>query len=411
MDVTSIIGRLALAAGLGLLVGLQRERASQLAGLRTFSLITLFGFLGGLMSQPLGGWPVGLGLIAVAIILVAGNYFARQEAEADPGITTEVAALVMFAVGAYVAVGDPAVAVAIGATVAALLAFKGEIHGVAERLSERDVKAIMQFALLSLVILPALPDKAIGPYEVVSPRQVWWMVVLIVGVGLSGYVAHKFVSPNAGLAMNGLLGGAVSSTATSVSYARGVATGALLPAAAAAVVMIASAVAMVRVVVELAVVSPALLWATAPGIVILTLPLAAGSLFLLRQGQGPGQGRELANPSQLRGAVLFAALYAGVLVATAAVSDQLGAGALYWLAIVSGLTDVDAITLSTARLVSTGIVDEAHGWRIVVTASAANLVGKAAFVAILGNRRLLLHIAAPFGLSVCAAAAMVLWSV
>jgi uncharacterized membrane protein (DUF4010 family) len=105
----------------------------------------------------------------------------------------------------------------VGAATAALLAFKVEIHGVAQRLSESDVKAIMQFALLSLVILPALPDRTFGPYDVLNPRQVWWMVTLIVGVGLAGYVAHRFVSEQTGLTMSGLLGGAVSSTATSVS--------------------------------------------------------------------------------------------------------------------------------------------------------------------------------------------------
>jgi uncharacterized membrane protein (DUF4010 family) len=407
MDFDSLFGRLALGAGLGLLVGLQRERESRLAGLRTFSLITLFGFLCGLLSTSLGGWPFGLGVVAVAILLTAGNYFARAEAEADPGITTEIAAVMMFGVGAYLAVGDTTIAVALGATVAALLAFKGEIHKVAQQLTERDVKAIMQFALLSLVILPALPDRTFGPYNVVNPRQAWWMVVLIVGVGLSGYVAHKFVSASTGVAMNGLLGGAVSSTATTASYARNVATGATLPGTAAAVILIASAVAVVRILLELAVTSQALLWAALPGITIQLVPLLAGALYFLRGDAGPSPDRELSNPSQLRGALFFAALYAAVLMATAAVNDLLGSGALFWLAVVSGLTDVDAITLSTARLVSTGIIDTTHGGQVVITAAAANLAGKAAFAALLGSRELFGRIAVPFALSAVAAAGVV----
>ncbi|MBK7930147.1 MAG: MgtC/SapB family protein [Bryobacterales bacterium] len=407
MDFDSLIGRLALGAGLGLLVGLQRERESRLAGLRTFSLITLFGFLCGLLSATLGGWPFGLGVVAIAILLTAGNYFARAEAESDPGITTEVAALMMFGIGAYLAVGDVTIAVALGATVAALLAFKVEIHTVAQRLTERDVKAIMQFALLSLVILPALPDRAFGPYNVVNPRQVWWMVVLIVGVGLSGYVAHKFVSASAGVTMNGLLGGAVSSTATTASYARNVATGAALPTTAAAVILIASAVAVVRILLELAVTSPALLWAALPGVAIQLVPLLGGALYFLRRNGQSSPYRVLSNPSQLGSALFFAGLYAAALVATAAVNEHLGSGALFWLAIVSGLTDVDAITLSSARLVSTGVIDTTHGGHIVVTAAAANLVGKAAFAALLGNRELVARIAVPFALSALAAAGLV----
>lgn len=409
MDFISILFRLTLGTGLGLLVGLQRERESRLAGLRTFSLITLFGFLAGLMSPMLGGWPVGMGLLAVALLLIAGNYFARVEAEADPGLTTEVAALMMYGIGAYLALGDPTVAVALGATVAALLAFKGEIHARARKFTENDVKAIMQFSLLSLVILPALPDRAFGPYNVVNPRQVWWMVVLIVGVGLSGFVAHKFVSAGAGVAMNGLLGGAVSSTATSVSAARGAASRLISPAQSAAVILIASCVSLVRVAVELAITSPPLLWAGAAGLLAIFLPLAVSGFHLVWRSSGPSPERSLSNPSQLRGAILFAALYAGILLATAAVNAHLGAGALYWLALVSGLTDMDAITLSTARLVSTGVVETVQGWRMVVLAAAANLAGKAAFVALLGTREVIRHIALPFVVSLAAAVFLVLW--
>ena len=408
MEFTSILGRLALAALLGLLVGLQRERASQIAGLRTFALITLLGFLGGLLSSPLGGWPVGAGLVALAIVLVAGNLLERRQPAADPGVTTEVAALLMYGVGAYLAMGDPTVAVALGATIAALLAFKMEIHGAAQRLTESDVKAIVQFALLSLVILPALPDRPIGPYGVVSPRQVWWMVVLIVGLGLSGYIAHKFASDHASLTINGLLGGAVSSTATSVSYAQKVARGFIQPGSAAAVVLLASAVACVRIMLELAVTAPVLLWPAGTSLALMMLPLVAGGLILLRNTHSPAPMRDLTNPSQLKSAFLFAALYAGILIAVAAVKDRLGEGALYWLAVVSGLTDVDAITLSTARLVTTGVVDEGQGWRIIITAAASNLASKAAFVALLGGRSMLFKIAVPYAASLCAAAAMVL---
>jgi uncharacterized membrane protein (DUF4010 family) len=411
MEFGSIFARLAVAAGLGLLVGLQRERASRLAGLRTFTLITLFGFLSGLLSPAVGGWLVGAGVVAVALILTVGSLLRRRAEtdEPEPGTTTEVAAVLMYAVGAYLALGEQAVAVAAGAGVAALLAFKGELHSAVRRLSEDDVKAIMQFALLSLVILPALPDRTLGPFGVLNPRQIWWMVVLIVGVGLSGYVAHKFAPERAGLAVNGVLGGVVSSTATALSYARSAAQRVLEARPAAAVILLASAVSFVRIMVEVAVVAPPLFWLVAWPLAIMMSPLVAVGVVFLRDSRGPGPGTNYTNPSQLRAAVLFAGLYAAVLLATAAAKEYLGQGALYGVAVVSGLTDVDAVTLSTSRLVTTGVVDLAEGWRLIVAAAASNLASKSALVAAAGNRALWLGILVPYIASLAAAVLLVLW--
>jgi uncharacterized membrane protein (DUF4010 family) len=185
MDVWTVFLRLGVAMGLGMLVGLQRERdQSKLAGIRTFPLIASFGAAAALLAGTCGGWTVGLGAIAVAAMLVVGNIEKIKAGLTDPGLTTEMAALLVYAIGAYAIVGHLSVTVALGGATAVLLHYREPLH-------ERDLSAIRQFVLIALIILPILPDRAFGPFQVLNPRQVWLMVVLIVGVGLVGYIAYK----------------------------------------------------------------------------------------------------------------------------------------------------------------------------------------------------------------------------
>ncbi len=405
-DTSATLGSLIIALGLGLLVGLERERAaSPLAGVRTFALVTVLGTVCGLLAVDFGGWVVALGLLALAALIVAGNLALSRGGETDPGQTTEVAMLLMFGVGAYLAVGERAVAVVLGGTVAVLLQLKARLHEWAGRISERDYTAMMRFALISLVVLPVLPDRAYDPWGVLNPRQVWWMVVLIVGIGLAAYVGRKLLGERAGTLVAGLLGGAVSSTATTVSQARrshgwgaGKAVG-----AAAAIIALASAVVIVRMLIEVAVVAPGFLRAAAPPLATLLAVLAALALALwftaTRDGtvvEDPG------NPAELRPALYFAVLYAVVLVAVSAGQRYLGAGGLYAVAAVAGLTDADAITLSTARLVRDGALAPDVGRRALVIAAMANLVFKGGAVAVLADRRLLVRVGAVYAAALAA---------
>lgn len=257
MDLLDVFQKVGLALLLGLLVGLQRERVqARLAGIRTFALIALLGAVCGLLSGNLGGWPIGVGALAVAALLVAGNLACRSAHESDPGITTEVAALLMFAVGAYLVVGHEAVAIATGGATALLLHWKRPMHAFVARIGEADLAAMMQFVLITLVILPVLPNQTLGPYDVLNPRHIWLMVVLIVGISLGGYVAYKSLGAEAGAVLAAMLGGLISSTATTVIYARRTASAPASVRLGALVLIIASTVAMVRVIAEVSVVTP-----------------------------------------------------------------------------------------------------------------------------------------------------------
>jgi uncharacterized membrane protein (DUF4010 family) len=395
LDLSSAFLQLGISLGLGLLVGLQRERvASRLAGIRTFPLVAVLGTVCAHLAPRFGGSVVAAGLLSVAALIVIGNAAKLRSENPDPGLTTEMAILLMFGVGVLVGIGATEIGIALGGGAAVLLQYKIQLHGLARRIGDDDFRAIIQFALISLVILPVLPDRTYGPYEVLNPRQIWWMVVLIVGLGLGGYVAYKLVGARSGVVLAGILGGAISSTATTVSYARQAAAGISPGPAPAVVIGISSAVVFARVLTEIAVVAPGFLAIAGPPILALMLLLVAGAGVLWKRiGSDKGRMPEQRNPSQIGTALLFAILYAVVLLAVAAAKERLGSGGLTAVAILSGLTDMDAITLSTSQLVQAGRLDPATGWRLIVAASLSNLVFKAGTVAVLGNRRLFIRVA------------------
>ncbi len=391
MELLDVFEKVGLALLLGLLVGLQRERVqARLAGIRTFALITLLGAVCGLLSEELGGWLVGLGGLAVAALMAAGNLARRSTQESDPGITTEVAALLMFAVGAYLVVGHETVAIATGGATALLLHWKRPMHAFVARIGEADLAAIMQFVLITLVILPVLPDQSFGPYDVLNPRHIWLMVVLIVGISLGGYVAYKWLGAEGGAVLAAMLGGLISSTATTVSYARRTTSAPASVRLGALVLIIASTVALVRVIAEVGVVAPRRFVDVAGPLGAVWGWMVAVSLaaYLVVRGQKvelPAQE----NPAELKPALFFGALYAAVTLGVAAARDTLGTTALYGVAILSGLHDMDAITLSTAKLVNEGRLEATIGWRLILAAMLSNLGAKLVVVAMLGHRRLL----------------------
>jgi uncharacterized membrane protein (DUF4010 family) len=408
LEIPEIFSRLGIALGLGLLVGLQRQRTdARLAGIRTFPLVTILGGLCAMLAQSFGGWVVAIAFGGLALVIVGGNLASLRTQEDRPGVTSEVALLVMFAVGAYLMVGSTAIAIAIGGAVAVLLHLKPQMHTLAAKIGDRDFTAIMQFALISLVILPVLPNRYFGPFAVLNPFKIWLMVVLIVGISLGGYVVYKFLGARAGAWASGVLGGLISSTATTVSLARRSKQSPQTPGLAAFVIIVASAIVFVRLGI--------LIGATAPSFVRVALvPLVVMFAVLALLGWWNLRGRDEAapsmpeqeNPTELKPAIVFGLLYALVLLAIAAAKEYFGQSGLYAVAVLSGLTDMDAITLSVTQMVNTEQISAGTGWRLIVVASMANLAFKAGTVAVLGERRLFGRVALSFGIAAAAGAAL-----
>jgi uncharacterized membrane protein (DUF4010 family) len=412
-DFSGTFAQLGIALGLGILVGLQRERAAaRLAGIRTFPLVTLCGSLSALLAQTFGGWVLAAGFLAMGGTVLMGMRAELRTREHDPGLTTEVAILLMFALGAYVVVGERVVAIALGGIAAVLLQFKGQLHGWAGKLGDQDLQAIMKFVLIALVILPALPDRNMGPYSVLNPRQIWWMVVLIVGISLAGYIAYKFMSRGAGLVLAGLLGGLISSTATTVTYSRRARNSPETSAVSALVITVASATVFVRLLLIIAVASPAFLRHAAPplALMLVIFVVTAGTAWWRQRSQSSPEVTLEQNPAELKVALLFGLLYAGVLFVVAAAKEKFGSAGLYVLAGISGLTDVDAITLSSVQLVNSSQLDPDTAWRVILLATLSNLVFKGGAVATLGSRPLFMRVLVIFSVALAAGiAALLAW--
>ena len=400
--------QLGLATLLGLLVGLQREHAeAPTAGMRTFPLITLLGTVCGYLAIPFGGWVTAVGLLGVVAVVSVAHLLRLRDKEPDLGTTTEVAMLLMFCVGVLLSLDRLALAIAVGGTVAVLLQFKPELHGIAKRLGDGDLRAIMQFVLITCIILPVIPNRTFGPFGVLNPYETWLMVVLIVGMSLGGYIVYKFFGQNAGILLGGVLGGAISSTATTVSYARGARENGLAARTAAIVVLIASTVVYVRVLIEVAVVAPEFLKVVGPPVgVLMALTLLPSLALWYRVRRQSAQMPEQKNPTQLKSAIIFGLMYALVLWALAAAKYYAGSEGLVVVAALSGLTDMDAITLSTARMSLADGQVAAEGWRLIVVASLANLVFKAGLAGALGGRRLWWQIVLLFSIPAAGGVAM-----
>ena len=392
----------ALSLLIGFMVGFQRERTDPtIAGIRTFPLLTLFGTICGTFADRFTPWLVVGGLIAVVGLIVVGSPRPRDPEHSS--VTTEAAMLVMYALGVVIPFCDAWLAIILAAVVALLLHFKPALHGLVARIGERDLNAIVQFVIVSCIVLPLVPVTEWGPGGVINLHETWWMVVLMVGIGLSAYVLYKWFGSEAGVLLSGVLGGAISSTATTATYAKrskGSAGTALL---AAVIVLFAAATAYTRQLIEIAVVAPHFMAAAALrlGPVGGTILLAALVGFVRVRKEKP-KLPEPENPAELKVALLFAALYSVVHVAAALAKTYGGATGLYVIAGLSGLTDIDAITLATSRQVSSGGLDPDTGASALLLASLTNTAFKLGMVGVLGSRRMLLFV----GIGFCAALAV-----
>jgi len=409
---TQFVG-LGLALALGFLVGLEREwAADKPLGLRSFTLIGGAGGLAALLAEVWGGWLVAAGLLAVAGVVVP-HQMRRPPPEdkaEPPGITTLLAALAVYLVGAACVAGYRLHGVVMGGAITILLHWKQPLHGLVGRIGQAEFNAVIRFVLITLVVLPILPNRDFGPYQVLNPFEIWLLVVLIVGISMVGYVAFRLLKADLGAMVGGVVGGLVSSTATAISFSGITRHNRDLAATAALIILIATAVAYVRIGTELAVVAPALLWPSLPMGVFALVVLAVGALIWPRVHRQRVELPEQENPARLKVALTFAALYALSIFGVAAARDYFGQDAIYAVAVLSGLTQVDAMTLSVAQLFNRGQVEANTAWRAIFLASLANLVFKIGAASILGTARLRTYMLTLGGSTLAIGLAMlVLW--
>ncbi len=383
-----LLKSLGTALGLGLLVGLQREWArARIAGIRTFALVALLGGLSAVLSFTVGGWVIAAALVACAAVMIFGYLEEQKQPEPDIGLTTEISILLMFVIGAVAVLGHRLEAVVCAGTVMVLLQSKEPLHGMVRRIGESDLREIGRLVLAGLVILPLLPNREMGYLGVLNPFKAWLMVVLIIGISLAAYLAGKAFGGSKGSLLAGVLGGLISSTATTASVARRSRAAGTAGRSLAAVTLIASSVVFVRVIAEVVIAAPGAWPAMLPPLGAMMGWTLVVALAVHRMALKAGHpAAEESTPSELKGAVMFGLLYVAVLYGVALAKEHFGTTGLYTVAAISGLTDMDAITLSTSGLVQNGHVDPGTGWRVILLGGIANLLFKAGLVAVLGGK-------------------------
>ncbi len=367
---------LGASLAVGLLIGLERgwhERefpeGGRIAGLRTFALTGLLGGVLGSLMPYFGAWPLLGGLLGVSLIL-AVSYSHAVKLSGNLSATTAVASLLTLALGAFAARGSATLALASAVIVMVLLDLKPALHGWLRLIEHSELRAALQLLVLSVVILPSLPDVGWGPYQALNPYQLWWAVILIAGLALLGHFAMRLSGAHRGILWTGMLGGLASSTAATLTLARYTRQKPSLAGAAAAGALAACGVMFFRMAVLLAVIQPALLATFGIFLVVNGLALLGWGLWQWRKLSRTSDGEaaiEPMAPFDLGTALGFAAFLAVMAVLVPAAKQWLGAGGIYALSAISGLADVDAIVISLARMQGSG------GLSIETTAVAMGL--------------------------------------
>ena len=398
MDDRILFYRVAVAVGIGLLIGLQREYAHRgqsaelYAGIRTFALVSVTGFAAALLSDYFNApWLWGVAFLGVGALVVLAYFFEAKRT--FYGITTEVTVLLTAVIGALCYAGYIRFAVAIGVVATTLLTFKVQMHGLTERLSREDIYATVKFAIISAVILPVLPDEALGPppLDVLNPYKIWLMVVLISGLSFAGYIAIKFIGPNRGVGLTGILGGLASSTAVTFSFARQSRRFEWLSHAFALGIIWAWSIMFGRVLVIVAAVDVTLVKPLAWS---MGLGMAAGLfyglwLYVTQRITRPEEASEqISNPFEIGTALKFGLFYAAILLLSRIAQMYLGETGIYASSIFAGLADVDAISLSMAQLHLQQTISAEVAVRAIVLATVTNTLVKGIIAYSLGSPRL-----------------------
>ncbi|HIK30060.1 MAG TPA: MgtC/SapB family protein [Oscillatoriales cyanobacterium M59_W2019_021] len=395
MDLT-VTFKLAIALALGLIIGLERGWESRdspqglrVAGVRSFGFAGLLGGVSAVLAGKLGEGVLAVALLSLGALAIVSYGLTAKNSE-DFGITTELALLITFILGAMSGSGLEGEAVSVAVVTAALLGFKQELHQYLERLDRRELLATLQLLLIAGVVLPLLPDRDLGPWNALNPKAIGFLVALIAGISYVGYFAMKVLGTRAGLLATAVLGAMVSSTAVTVSFARMARQGeGAIPVLGAGISLAAGTMA-IRILILVGVVNPALLGALAVPIALLAIvPLVAAGAIVLRQSSTESAASvELRNPIELGSALLYGVVLSVLFVLIRAVeSTDFGREGIYALAAISGITDVDAVSLSLAQATQRELPVSVAATGILIAAIVNTLV-KAAIATSIGGWRL-----------------------
>ncbi len=391
----TIYWHLAVALAIGLLIGTERgwqfrelEEGRRVAGIRTYGLLGLAGGLAAVLGEQLAPAVFGVALGGVAALIVAA-YLITARDERDVSITGATAQGLTFLFGALAGLGHVGVAAAFAVITTLLLGLKPVLHGWLRRITAVELQAALKLLLISVVLLPALPDRGYGPWQVLNPYRIWWMVVVIAVLSFAGYVAMRLVGAARGTILTALLGGLASSTAITLNFSRLARIHPRADTLLASGILVACATMFPRILIVAGIFCPPLALRLAPAVGVMALGTYAAAVWLWlrarRHQHDPGAEPIMRNPLEL-GPTLFFGLLLGVIMLLAkALEVWLGDAGVYLLAAVSGLTDVDAITLSLAQMSNRGDLLLSAAALGILIAAAVNTLAKAGMTWFIGH--------------------------
>ncbi len=385
--------RFAAALSIGILIGIQRESSTAgpeerlFAGVRTLGLISLLGYAAALASAQLSSALPFLGVMLVFGVLLALSY-QHDVVEGKLGMTTEMATIISFITGAMCYWDMVPLAAALGVTVTVLLTIKTQSRAFAHAITSDDIYAILKFAVISIVVLPILPNRTFGPppFDVLNPYKIWLMVVFISGISFLGYVMIKTMGARRGIGLTGLLGGVASSTAVTVSFSERSRQNQVLARPFAFALILAWTVMFVRVIVVLLALNQQMAYRVMAPMLIATLAGGAyGAYLYFAQRSYEKEDMHFENPFELKPALRFGLIYAATLLVSKAAQVYFGDTGVYVSSFISGLADVNAITLSMVDLTHSGGLALDVAARATVLAALANTLFKGGFSLIAGS--------------------------
>ena len=407
---------LAVALMLGAIIGLERgwdareqKSGERIAGIRTFALVGLLGGISAVLAQEITEWAFPVLLVSVVAMAIVA-YSERLEHIRNFSITGMVGMVLTFCFGAVAVAVDPVIATAAAVVTAIILDNKQEIHGWVNKLKEHELDAALKLLLISVVMLPLLPNEKMGPGGVLNPREIWWMVVMIASISFVGYFAIRVAGTRKGILFTSLFAGLSSSTALTLHFARQASKTPQLNAQFATGILIACGTMFPRILVYCLVINPDLLPSLIWPVLVMTALLYGPALFIWRKNDRELQVSQPTlnqNPLDLTSALVFGALLTAILLMGEFLGNWLGDAGIYFLAATSGIADVDAITLSLTRMSNNSLAMGTAVIGIVIAAATNNLV-KSALAGFVGNRQIGLLVGGPMVLSL-AAGLLVAW--
>ncbi|MFO7446824.1 MAG: MgtC/SapB family protein [Ignavibacteriaceae bacterium] len=379
-DLFLILQKLLVAILIGLLIGMEREHSKPegektFAGVRTFPLIAVLGFLAALVSEitsPVIYAVAALGLIS---LVTASHIFAAKEGKA--GGTSEISIIIVFMLGSLVFWNFIILAAVAGVIVNLFLTLKIQFHSFVGKINEEDLYATLKLAVITVIILPILPNQTYGPFDVINPRMIWLMVIFISGFSFIGYILIKYFGQNKGISITGLLGGMISSTAVALALSRKSKKTPAISNSSAAGIIIASTVMYLRIFIVVSVLNTSLIAGIWGPMLVFSLSGAAASFFILKKTNKTNRKGdiEFKNPFELRSALLFGLIFGIVIFISKAAEVYFGDSGIYAASSIAGITSVDAIIVSLAEL-SIGGLQEKTAVAAIILASITNTLVK-----------------------------------